>query len=82
MDKNEGDDYKALLFPVEVIKNEETDTKTIKPALVYLDPTHTTPGPPSESTVKAMRKAIEDGLEGGIPLSYFEKYIIPLIDGE
>ena len=82
MDGNEGPDYETRLFPVELIKKGEADTKTTKTALIYLDPTHTTPGSPTSGSIHAMNKAIKDGLEAGIPQSYIDKYIRPLIPEE
>ncbi|KAH9976904.1 hypothetical protein BJV74DRAFT_888631 [Russula compacta] len=92
MDKNEGTDYQTRKLHVELtkiieeeelVKIEELDTKTVHiNALIYLDPTHTIPGNPTEGTVHAMNQAIKDGLEAGIPQSYIDKYIRPYIREE
>ncbi|KAH9963017.1 hypothetical protein BJV74DRAFT_787001 [Russula compacta] len=80
MDKNEGTDYKTTILPIDLTKIGEADTKTVKiDALIYFDPTHTTPGTPTEGTINAMNHAIKDGLEAGIPQSYIDKYIRPFI---
>ena len=71
-DKN---DKKVL--PLELISDGETEKRTIH-AMVYID-RRTSPGVPAAEYIHRLNMAIKDGLQKGIPQSYFDKYFRPSV---
>lgn len=82
LDKYEGTNYEKKFLPIELLtpsENGETNTKTTKNALVYVDTADITLGRPRDEYIPRMNRAIEDALEAGIPQSYIDTYIRPFI---
>ena len=42
--------------------------------MTYIDVDRTTPGTVSKENLTFLRRAIDDGLQCGVPMDYFEKY--------
>ena len=75
--------YEKKIHSVEFIPcsgDGETEKRTIN-ALVYIYDS-TTPGIPTAEYVPRMNMAIKDGLQKGIPQSYVDKYMRPLVPTE
>jgi gamma-glutamylcyclotransferase len=75
--------YEKKIHPVEFIPcsgDGETEKRTIS-ALVYIY-SGTTSGIPAAEYVHRLNMAIKDALQEGIPQSYVDKYLRPLVPPE
>lgn len=70
LDVKEGTKYDKHILAMEF--SYEQNPKHISAAVVYIE--HTTEGQMKEEYKDRLKKARKDGIERGIPKSYFEKY--------
>ena len=67
--------HEKMKLKVKMLGEDGSEVREVE-ATTYVDVHHVTPGVISKEYLVWMRKAVADGLTAGVPMSYFEEYVM------